>query len=321
MNAAVQQDGDGNLVVTWENPPGAPAGEPISILADYVEVGIADGAATSFTFYPTLFPPGAVDVCVVNWSGFPDCAFHVPEEPAIAGFLRADSNATGEVDISDAVFTLARLFTIGEPFPCEDAADSNDDGAIDISDPIAVLAYSFLGAVPPAPPFPACGADPSGDGLSCRKGSCVSADACACKEHKLRKVYINTVGMALPRGTMHFYTWLTCTYTWLTCTKTTARDECEGSITVTIDAGKAATQTRSVPCDGERHTASFKGFKLALTPNTTYSIKVTVTCGGASSTSKITVKVDANGNIDPAQSDQDGDGKLDKDDKNPADPD
>ncbi|MBI4604041.1 MAG: hypothetical protein HY721_18955 [Planctomycetes bacterium] len=93
--------------------------------------------------------------------------------PALRGqapFVRGDSNGTGEIDISDAVFTLVRLFASGEPFPCEDSADTNDDGGIDISDAIGILAYQFLGGAAPAQPFPGCGADPSpSDPLGCER--------------------------------------------------------------------------------------------------------------------------------------------------------
>jgi hypothetical protein len=75
-----------------------------------------------------------------------------------------------------------------------------------------------------------------------------------------------------------------------------------------------------VPCDGKRHTAEFKDFKIALTPNAKYSISVSVACGTSSTTSDLTIQLDANGLIDPALSDQDGDGKLDKDDKDPSEP-
>jgi len=97
---------------------------------------------------------------------------------AQASFIRADANGTGEIDISDAVFTLSRLFLSGEPFPCDDAADSNDDGEIDISDAILGLVYQFLGGVPPRPPFPDCGLDPTpGDSLGCERSPLVGCSA------------------------------------------------------------------------------------------------------------------------------------------------
>jgi len=55
-----------------------------------------------------------------------------------------------------------------DPVPCADAADANDDGAFDISDPVFLLGFLFTLGPDPGPPFPDCGADPTGDGLDCR---------------------------------------------------------------------------------------------------------------------------------------------------------
>jgi hypothetical protein len=83
-----------------------------------------------------------------------------------AGFVRADANSDGRVDISDALFTLNYLFLGGRVAPCESAADSNDDGVVNISDPSFTLNFLFLGGrAPPAPspiPLPSsCGVDPT----------------------------------------------------------------------------------------------------------------------------------------------------------------
>ncbi|MEM7261895.1 MAG: hypothetical protein AAF488_07865 [Planctomycetota bacterium] len=94
----------------------------------------------------------------------------VPTEPE---FVRGDANADGTQDISDAVFSLAALFTAGAPPPsCEDAADANDDGGFDISDPVSTLATLFSGGPSPSEPFPTCGVDPTGDALGCDSYPC-----------------------------------------------------------------------------------------------------------------------------------------------------
>jgi hypothetical protein len=69
-----------------------------------------------------------------------------------APFLRGDADGSGEVEITDPVFTLNSLFLGGPSPPCEDAADSNDDGGLDVSDPIHTLGSLFLGT--DRPPFP-----------------------------------------------------------------------------------------------------------------------------------------------------------------------
>ncbi len=85
-----------------------------------------------------------------------------------AGFSRGDSNLDGQLQLSDAVFTLGFLF-LGSPtvLDCEDAADANDDGSINLSDAVSGLGYLFLGTAPPPAPFPACGEDPTDDALGC----------------------------------------------------------------------------------------------------------------------------------------------------------
>jgi len=94
-----------------------------------------------------------------------------PTPPLGTRFVRADSNADGELDISDAVHALNYLF-VGGPAPsCEASADSNGDQGVDISDPVYLLGYLFLGGSAPKSPFPDCEIDPELDGLGCESFS------------------------------------------------------------------------------------------------------------------------------------------------------
>ncbi|MBN1419281.1 MAG: hypothetical protein JXP34_10920 [Planctomycetes bacterium] len=81
-------------------------------------------------------------------------------------FKRADGNGDGQLDLGDAISILNFLFADG-PMTCVDAADVNDDGQNDIGDPIALLNYIFVHGEAPAPPFEACGTDPTPDALDC----------------------------------------------------------------------------------------------------------------------------------------------------------
>jgi hypothetical protein len=82
-------------------------------------------------------------------------------------FLRGDSNADKEIDVSDAVFTLLYLF-VGSVSPrCLDALDFNDSGEINVTDAIDLLHFAFMAGAPPAAPFPVFEADPTSDALSC----------------------------------------------------------------------------------------------------------------------------------------------------------
>jgi hypothetical protein len=82
-------------------------------------------------------------------------------------FLRGDSSGDGNVDISDAMYSLSYLFISGVAPSCQGAADANDDGSINIADPIAILFHLFSNAGPLPMPFQVCGQDPTPDQLGC----------------------------------------------------------------------------------------------------------------------------------------------------------
>ncbi|MEM7260695.1 MAG: lytic polysaccharide monooxygenase [Planctomycetota bacterium] len=81
-------------------------------------------------------------------------------------FIRGDCNSDGAVDISDAVASLAVLFT-GGTTECADACDANDDGAQDIADAVATLASLFSGGGALPQPTGVCGSDSTADSLDC----------------------------------------------------------------------------------------------------------------------------------------------------------
>lgn len=96
------------------------------------------------------------------------CSFSVaPLGAQDAQFRRGDSNADGQFNLSDAVFTLSFLF-LGTATPtCADALDADDSGSINLTDAVFGLGYLFLGGPPPLPPFGDCGVDPTADPLDC----------------------------------------------------------------------------------------------------------------------------------------------------------
>ena len=84
-------------------------------------------------------------------------------------FMRGDSNADGQVDLSDSIGILGFLFLAQGGISCMDAGDANDDGVVDISDALTILFNLFNGTVDiPAPGKETCGVDPTGDALNCR---------------------------------------------------------------------------------------------------------------------------------------------------------
>lgn len=82
-------------------------------------------------------------------------------------FRRGDCNADATVNIGDAIWTLASLFSGGPAGPCQDACDSNDDGLLNIADAVFTLGYLFSGGPAPAAPGGTCGVDPTPDALDC----------------------------------------------------------------------------------------------------------------------------------------------------------
>jgi hypothetical protein len=102
-----------------------------------------------------------------------------------ATFVRGDADASGAVNITDAIFLLGYLFQGTEAPPCMDAADVDGlgDNAPNITDAIFLLGWLFQGSAFPPSPTPlqggatsasyegaeSCGADPEGeaDGMGC----------------------------------------------------------------------------------------------------------------------------------------------------------
>jgi hypothetical protein len=82
------------------------------------------------------------------------------------GNANGDTNAAGDplVNIADAIFLLAYLFSGGSAPPQRDAADASDDGNVDVADAIVLLALLFQGGAI-SPPFPGAGFDSTPDGL------------------------------------------------------------------------------------------------------------------------------------------------------------
>jgi len=94
-------------------------------------------------------------------------AYEFSDEAVTTPFVRGDANADGAVNIADPIFCLMYQFAAGPPPGCIKAADVNDNGQTDIADPIFALNYLFASGPEPPPPFAACGADPTSDGLPC----------------------------------------------------------------------------------------------------------------------------------------------------------
>jgi hypothetical protein len=91
-------------------------------------------------------------------------------QPARIGLRRGDLNLDGRSDLSDAVMLLGALFLGQGPLDCPDAADSDDSGSVNITDAVFLLLHLFRGGEAlPDPGSRACGPDPTEDTLGdCR---------------------------------------------------------------------------------------------------------------------------------------------------------
>jgi hypothetical protein len=130
----------------------------------------ADGSLFPITIRQTVGTPAVETDCQdgIDNDGdlATDCADSDCESaPNCQGvqFRRGDSNADGQINITDGIYVLNYLF-LGGPTPtCIEAANPNDDPQVNITDGIYILNFLFLGGPPPAAPGQeSCGKDPAG---------------------------------------------------------------------------------------------------------------------------------------------------------------
>ena len=86
------------------------------------------------------------------------------------GYTRGDADASGDINLTDAVLLLNFLFVGGPEPACRAAADTDRNGRLAMTDAIQILNFLFLGNAEFPAPFPDCGQDPLGELLECRAG-------------------------------------------------------------------------------------------------------------------------------------------------------
>lgn len=116
-------------------------------------------------------PPDVLSVVTIDGALHPACE----SRPATVAFVgagstlrRGDVNSDARVDISDAIRTFMYLFLGAAEPTCLDTADTDDSGQVDISDGFTILHDFFRPGtgIPDPGPFD-CGPDPTTDGLGC----------------------------------------------------------------------------------------------------------------------------------------------------------
>ena len=108
---------------------------------------------------------GVLDSCDIT-GGLDQDQNGVPDDCQNADFIRGDCSANMSFNIADAILSLNYLF--GQTtVECLDACDVNDDEVLNIADAVFTLAALFSGGPMPTAPFPNCGEDLVGSGLGC----------------------------------------------------------------------------------------------------------------------------------------------------------
>ena len=160
------RDCDSNVVtVAWDNDPAA---DEYQILRNETLLAVVGPGSTAFVDGDPL--PGVSSYAVVNVTsgGSSGRVCRVDPCATLPTFVRGDADGDGAITVIDAIFTLNALFAGGPQPACAKAADTDDDGILILIDPIFTLNYLFIrGSAEPPAPGPACGIDPSDDGLEC----------------------------------------------------------------------------------------------------------------------------------------------------------
>ena len=154
---------DGSVSLDWSDNP-----EPDLLGYDVYRDGAkVNGATVTTSAYQDAGRTNGTQYCYTvravgpgGQSADSDQACATPTAGGAVVFKRGDTDASGSLDITDAISLLGYLFQGGADPPCLDAADTDDSGKLDISDAIGLLSFLFQGGAEPAAPGPSvCGPD------------------------------------------------------------------------------------------------------------------------------------------------------------------
>jgi len=174
-------------LVTGIQPPSGPAagGQKVFLSGGYFLEGVTvffgdQEAPSALRFGPNAdstvlievtTPPGQGEVEVRAVNTIPGRAESADSViftyESTDGYIRGDADASGDVNLTDAVQLLTFLFSGGSVPACEAAADTDRSGSLGMTDAIQILNFLFLGAANFPAPFPGCGQDPLGELLDC----------------------------------------------------------------------------------------------------------------------------------------------------------
>ncbi|MEM7166668.1 MAG: dockerin type I repeat-containing protein [Planctomycetota bacterium] len=153
----------GSVSLTWQNPQ---AYSSVEVSRDGTLLATLSGVTQSY-LDTTAGTVGTATYMVVGFNATnPSMAAECSLALDAQAFIRGDSNSDGAINISDVTSALNHIFGISSQ-SCPDAMDFDDSGTLDVTDPVTLAQYLFVQGMPPAPPFPNPGLDPTPDGLDC----------------------------------------------------------------------------------------------------------------------------------------------------------
>ena len=111
---------------------------------------------------------GQSDTCDIDFGVSDDInADGIPDECGTL-YVRGDVNGDGAVDLTDAVFLLDYVATVGVEPGCFLTADVNGDSNVNVADGVSIITFLAGTGPPPPAPFPDCGFEPEPvSGLTC----------------------------------------------------------------------------------------------------------------------------------------------------------
>lgn len=158
----------GSVLLTWNLGDNADSYTAIEIYVDGGLVEVVDSDETSISL--DLGPETGVHLIEVQAIG--DCGLSAPAVDCTIDlphlFRRGDTNNSGSINLGDPINLALWLFQFIPYLPCHDAADADDNGDLQITDVLYLIYYLFTVGPPPNSPFDTCGADPTPDPLDCQ---------------------------------------------------------------------------------------------------------------------------------------------------------
>jgi len=133
-------------IVPWQDSPGW---HYLNVACMGNRIGVSENWTPVMDYVDSLDPIFAGGVGLVCYTGlFGSCKISFADVK-VSELVPGDADGSGAVDISDAVYLIAYIFSGGAPPSPQLAGDANCDRPVDISDVVYLIAYIFSGGRQP----------------------------------------------------------------------------------------------------------------------------------------------------------------------------